>query len=150
MRFHLSPQLYSRIWIAAALVPTCLAVYTVYLLEREVHSLKTFCIFLLLAGLVLMRLWQFVAGFFGWYFTEEIFGLWRIIFTVVLLVATTLYVWLSASGGVPCFIWIGITLASDILLWIIDWYVVGAEEFQQYMLGETGACILNGKSFSWF
>jgi hypothetical protein len=34
------------------------------------------------AGLVLMRLWQFVAGFFGWYFTEEIFGLWRIIFTV--------------------------------------------------------------------
>ncbi|KAJ7788196.1 hypothetical protein B0H14DRAFT_3892573 [Mycena olivaceomarginata] len=55
---------------------------------------------------------------------------------VVLLVATTLYVWLSAVGRVPCFMWIGITLASDILLWTIDWYVVGAEEFQQYMLGE--------------
>ncbi|KAJ7759705.1 hypothetical protein B0H14DRAFT_2634360 [Mycena olivaceomarginata] len=29
-----------------------------------------------------------------------------------------------------------ITLTSDILLWTIDWYVVRAEEFQQYMLGE--------------
>jgi hypothetical protein len=43
-----------------------------------------------------------------------------------------------------------ITLASDILLWTIDWYVVGAEEFQQYMLGEIGASMVNGKFFGWF
>ncbi|KAJ7036313.1 hypothetical protein C8F04DRAFT_483921 [Mycena alexandri] len=121
-RFHLSPQLYSWIWIPAALVPTSLAVYTVYLLDPTEHSVKTFFLGLL--------------RFFGYYFTEDIFGLWRIIFTVILLVATTLYVWLSAVGEVPCFMWIGITLASDFLLWTIDWYVVGAEEFQHYMLGE--------------
>ncbi|KAJ6500528.1 hypothetical protein C8R45DRAFT_72437 [Mycena sanguinolenta] len=135
MRFlRLSPRIYSRIWIPAALVPTVLAAYTNYRLDKE-RSGPGLTIFLLFVLSIGLRLWQFFLALLGWYFTAEMYDLWRILFLVLFSLITILYVLLSTTYGLPCSQWIGLTILSNIVIWLVERYAVGFVVFQQYMLG---------------